>query len=115
MAAGDSAELFITAVATGKGMVENLVSVTSDTFDYNLNNNKDVAKVNVTENNIPNKNSTNDFNKSNPKNNVVNNNKSENNALGLLNKHVTGNSFVFLALSLLCSIIFFGGNSSKKR
>ncbi|WP_296803694.1 hypothetical protein [uncultured Methanobrevibacter sp.] len=115
LAAGDSAELFIKAVATGKGMVENLVSVTSDTFDYNLNNNKDVAKVNVTENNIPNKNSTNDFNKSNPKNNVVNNNKSENNALGLLNKHVTGNSFVFLALSLLCSIIFFGGNSSKKR
>ncbi|MDO5860651.1 hypothetical protein [Methanobrevibacter sp.] len=115
LAKGESAEMLIKALATASGTVKNVVSVTTKTFDYNQENNKDESVVNVTEKeNVP-QNSTKKFDNPNPHQN--NPKKSENNKVyGTLDKnHSTGNSFAVLLISLIFSMIFLGGNISKKR
>ena len=46
---GKSAKLSIKAIAVDEGVFENLVSVSSDSFDYDLSNNNDTALVDVVE------------------------------------------------------------------
>ncbi|MBO6124014.1 MAG: DUF11 domain-containing protein [Methanobrevibacter sp.] len=102
---GESAILYIKAIATGAGLVKNKVSVTSDTFDYDLSNNKDYAVVNVTE-----KPSDEPLNgKNNPNNNL------DAGHHNILEKHATGNPFWNLVFVLLFSLIFLDGSILKKR
>ena len=102
---GESAILYIKAIATGAGIVKNNVSVTSDTFDYDLSNNNDYAIVNVTEKPV--------YHSLNGKNNP--NNNLDDDHENILEKHATGNPFWNLVLVLVFSIIFFDGSISKKR
>ena len=115
LAAGESAELLVDAIATGKGIVKNIVSATSETFDYNLDNNEDVEIVNVTENDeIPKK----PVNKTpNTTNNdeIVKNSEISVNKFSLLESNVAGNPFVFLVLSIVFLLMIVGNNFSKKR
>ena len=115
LAAGESAELLVDAIATGKGIVKNIVSATSETFDYNLDNNEDVEIVNVTENDeIPKK----PVNKTpNTTNNdeIVKNSEISVNNFSLLESNVAGNPFVFLVLSIVFLLMIVGNNFSKKR
>ena len=100
---GESAELFIRAMAAGEGIVKNMVSATSDTFDYNLNNNNASVSVNVSEA---------------PKNAEDNSAQKGNLAEieGYLPEmHVTGNPFIVLLISVVFSMAFLGRNFSKKR
>ena len=109
---GESAELLIKAVAKTKGIVKNVVSVTSETFDHNPKNNDDVEIVNVTENNKTPKNDTNETHKFNKKHsNDVNVDK----PLSLLESNVTGNPFLFSVIYALIVLILMGGRYSKKR
>ena len=109
---GESAELLIKAVAKAKGIVKNVVSVTSETFDHNPKNNDDVEIVNVTENNKTPKNDTNETHKFNKKHsNDVNVDK----PLSLLESNVTGNPFLFSVIYALIVLILMGGRYSKKR
>ena len=109
---GESAELLIKAVAKAKGIVKNVVSVTSETFDHNPKNNDDVEIVNVTENNKTPKNDTNETHKFNKKHsNDVNVDK----PLSLLESNVTGNPFLFSVIYALIVLILMGGCYSKKR
>ena len=109
---GESAELLIKAVAKTKGIVKNVVSVTSETFDHNPKNNDDVEIVNVTENNKTPKNDTNETHKFNKKHsNDVNVDK----PLSLLESNVTGNPFLFSVIYALIVLILMGGCYSKKR
>ena len=102
---GESAVLYIKAIATGAGIVKNRVSVTSDTFDHDLSNNKDYAVVNITEKPV-----------SNSSNNGGNQNTNlEKSSIGMLEKHVTANPFWGLVLALMFSVIFLDGRISKKR
>ena len=102
---GESAILYIKAIATGAGIVKNKVSLTSDTFDHDLSNNNDYAVVNVTEKQVDD---------SSNNGNAINNNL-EKNAMGMLEKHPTANPFWSLVLALIFSIIFSDGSISKKR
>ncbi|MBQ2665995.1 hypothetical protein [Methanobrevibacter sp.] len=47
---GESAKLFVKAIAMGSGILNNSVNVTSGTFDYDLSNNNDFAIVKVVDN-----------------------------------------------------------------
>ncbi|WP_458453653.1 hypothetical protein [Methanobrevibacter sp.] len=102
---GESAILYLKVIATGSGIVKNRVSVTSDTFDYDLSNNKDYAVVNVSDKPVDDlsdgiKTSIKSLNKNNGFN---------------LEKHKTANPFWNLILVLVFSLIFLSGNISKKR
>ena len=98
-----------------KGIVKNIVSATSETFDYNLDNNEDVEIVNVTENDeIPKK----PVNKTpNTTNNdeIVKNSEISVNNFSLLESNVAGNPFVFLVLLIVFLLMIVGNNFSKKR
>ena len=89
----------------GEGILKNYVVVTSDTFDYDLDNNNDYAIVNV---------SKNVFDKPIKDIGVINKHLSKNSD-GILKKHVTGNPFFTLVLALVFALIFFEGNISKRR
>lgn len=102
---GESAILYLKAIATGSGIIKNNVIVTSDTFDYDLSNNKDYAVVNVSDK------SSQDV--ANGPNGLKNDLK--NNPLNTLEKHKTSNPFWNLVLALVFSLIFLSGNISKKR
>ena len=95
---GESARLYIKAIALGSGIIKNTVEVTSDTFDYDKSNNKDFAIVNVSDSlnkkSVPCENG----------NSLVN-----------LEKHPTANPFLMLLVCLLISIIFSRSEFSKKR
>lgn len=102
---GESAILYLKVIATGSGIIKNKVSVTSDTFDYDLSNNKDFAIVNVTKK---------------PVNDTLNASKNLNGgfakkSLSILEKHPTGNPFWNLILVLVFSLIFLNDGISKKR
>ena len=115
LAKGETAELLIEAVAKSKGILKNTVSATSDTFDYNLENNVDVEKVNVTEKNkIPKK----PIDKHHTPNNdgkITHNGEKIDENLNMLKNNATGNPFAFLVVAILFSLIFAGNNFSKKR
>ena len=98
---GESAKLIIRVIAVGSGVIENTVRLTSDTFDYDLSNNDDFAVVNVTEK---------------PSNNVSvsHNGNSDKKPLTNLQMHPTANPIWTLLVSMLLSIVCFGGNISKK-
>lgn len=102
---GESAKLFVSAVAMGAGILNNSVVVTSDTFDYDLDNNRDYAIVEVSE-----KISDEPLND----NKAIKNNLNEN-SRSILEKHVTGNPFFTLVFSLLFSLLFLDGNILKRR
>ena len=116
LAAGESAELLVDAIATGKGIVKNIVSATSETFDYNLDNNEDVEIVNVTENDeIPKKPVNKTPNTTNNNDEIVKNSEISVNNFSLLESNVAGNPFVFLVLSIVFLLMIVGNNFSKKR
>lgn len=96
---GESARLYIKAVALGTGIIKNKVTVTSDTFDFDKSNNNDYAVVKVVKKNAPNT----------PKHDLMKNSKS------ILENHPTGNPFWMLVLSLVFSLIFLDSNISRKR
>ena len=100
---GESAELFIRAMASGEGIVKNMVSATSDTFDYNLTNNNASVSVNVS-----------DVAKKSGGNVAQNSNLAEIESY-LPEMHVTGNPLVVLLISVVFSMAFLGRNFSKKR
>ena len=102
---GESAVLYIKAIATGAGIVRNGVSVTSDTFDHDLSNNKDYAIVNITEKPVPDSSG----NGGNDKANL------EKSPMGMLEKHATANPFWSLVIALMFSVIFLDGRILKKR
>lgn len=102
---GESASLSIKAIATGTGVVKNTVSVTSDSFDYDLSNNKDIAAVKIVK-----KTSKVIHNKSKVKNVRIPENKISNFKL-----HPTANPFFLLLVSCVVSIIFLSENIFKKR
>ena len=102
---GESAVLYIKAIATGAGIVRNGVSVTSDTFDHDLSNNKDYAIVNITEKPVPDS----SCNGSNHNANL------EKSPMGMLEKHATANPFWSLVIALMFSVIFLDGRILKKR
>ena len=102
---GEYARLYVKAIAMGEGILKNSVVVTSDTFDYDLDNNNDYAIVNV---------SKNVFDKPIKDIGVINKHLSKNSD-GILKKHVTGNPFFTLVLALVFALIFFEGNISKRR
>lgn len=100
---GESAILYIKAIATGSGIIKNKVSVTSDTYDYDLSNNNDFAVVNVTE-------------KDNINSPVLSKNSHlDNHKLSILEKHATGNLFWMLILSLVFSLLFVNSNIFKRK
>ena len=103
---GESAELHIRAMASGAGIVKNRVSATSDTFDYNLDNNNATVDVNVSEND--------EISKKHDVDTSQNGNLDEIKSY-LPEMHGTGNPFVVLLISVVFSMIFLGGNFSKKR
>ena len=115
LATGESAELLVDAIATGKGIVKNIVSATSETFDYNLDNNGDVEIVNVTEKDEIPKNPINKTPDGRNKEEIVKNDENRVNNFSLLESNVTGNPFVFLVLTILFSLFIVGNNFSKKR
>ena len=115
LATGESAELLVDAIATGKGIVKNIVSATSETFDYNLDNNGDVEIVNVTEKDEIPKNPINKTPDGRNKEEIVKNDENRVNNFILLESNVTGNPFVFLVLTILFSLFIVGNNFSKKR
>ena len=98
---GESAKLIIRVIAVGSGVIKNTVALTSDTFDYDMSNNDDFAVVNVTEK---------------PSNNVSvsHNGNSDKKPLTNLQMHPTANPIWTLLVSMLLSIVCFGGNISKK-
>lgn len=103
---GESAELHIKAMAAGEGIVKNTVLSMADTFDYDLDNNSDNVLVNVTKN--PKKE---DY-KANSTSNSPNGDEME---VIIGENHITANPFAILVISFVFSIIFLGGNFSKKR
>ena len=115
MAAGESAELLVDAIATGKGIVKNIVSATSETFDYNLDNNEDVEIVNVTENDEIPKKPVNKTPNTTKNDEIVKNSEISVNNFSLLESNVAGNPFVFLVLSIVFLLMIVGNNFSKKR
>lgn len=102
---GESARLYIKAIATGSGIVKNTVYVTSDSFDYDMSNNRDFAIVKVSKNNS-------DNSIDNPRNNYHNLNK---NSGSILEKHMTANPFMILVSCMVFLMIFLGNGISKKR
>ncbi|MBQ6351045.1 MAG: DUF11 domain-containing protein [Methanobrevibacter sp.] len=100
---GESAELHIRAMAAGAGIVNNMVSATSDTFDYNLDNNNATVDVNVSE-----------ISKTPDVGAAQHDSLAEIDGY-LPEMHVTGNPFVVLLIAVVFSMIFLGGNFSKKR
>ena len=96
---GESAELYIKAMASGEGIVENMVLASSDTFDYNLDNNNASVEVNVSKKPDENTNSHGNIDYTSY----------------LPEMPGTGNPFVVLLISVVFSLIFLGGNFSKKR
>ena len=96
---GESAELYIKAMASGEGIVENMVLASSDTFDYNLDNNNASVEVNVSKKPDENTNSNGNIDYTSY----------------LPEMPGTGNPFVVLLISVVFSLIFLGGNFSKKR
>jgi uncharacterized repeat protein (TIGR01451 family) len=99
---GESAKLYIRAIAMGSGILKNTVNVTSDSFDYDLSNNHDFAVVKV-----DNKPSIKKI--SSPEKNFT-----KKPPVGL-EIHPTANPILMLVISSVFSILFFGGNISKKR
>lgn len=102
---GESARLYIRAIATGAGILNNTVNVTCDTFDYNLENNKDYAVVNVTEKPV-------NISSNNTK---VVKDKIDKRPLSILEKHPTSNPFWSLIVALVFSLIFLDGRILKGR
>ena len=102
---GESARLYIKAVALGTGVIKNSVSVTSDSFDYDMSNNKDFAIVKVV-----NKTSNIQSNLNKDEKSNLNGNLNENAKM-----HNTANPFALLIVSLLFSLIFPTGMIQKKR
>ena len=102
---GESARLYIKAIAMGPGIIKNTVSVTSDSFDYDLSNNHDFAVVKVAKKALINA----------SKDHKNEDNSMPENKLSTLEKHPTANPLALLVLSCVFSIIFLGGNISKKR
>lgn len=98
---GESAKLIIRVIAVGSGVIKNTVRLTSDTFDYDMSNNDDFAVINVTEK---------------PSNNVSvsHNGNSDKKPLTNLQMHPTANPVWTLVISMLLSIVCFGGKISKK-
>ena len=92
---GESAVLFLNVIATSEGVVKNIVTVTSDSFDYNMSNNNDTCFVNVT--------------KKPEIKNITNPPKKEIKALKL-RLHRTGNPLSLLIVSIFC----FGGVFIRK-
>jgi len=102
---GKSAMLYIKAIATGAGILNNTVNVTSDTFDYNLENNQDYAVVNVTEKPV-----------NTPSDNIsVVKDKIDKHTVSILQKHPTSNPFWSLIVALVISLIFLDGRILKRR
>ncbi len=83
-------------------MIKNTVKLTSDTFDYDMSNNKDYAVVNVTE--TYSNNSSGNFNGHSAKRPLSN-----------LEMHPTANPIGVLLISLLFSAIISESNKSNKR
>ena len=98
---GESAKLFIKAIAVGSGILNNSVCVTSDTFDYDLSNNDDFAIVNVTDNALN-------------KTYMSHNSNSVEKSFNILGIHKTSNPIVVLMISLIFTILFSGAKISKK-
>lgn len=102
---GESARLIIQAIATGSGIIKNKVSLTSDNFDIDLSNNKDIAKVKVSKKPLK-------VSKINEKSKKSSLDKNPNDTLG---NHASGNPLCMLVLTLIFSVIFLPCNISKKR
>lgn len=106
LAYGESALLYIKAIAAGEGILKNIVTVTSDNYDPSADDNKDFAVVNVTK----------------KPDNSINTPMVEKQPLSLdknhesiLERHPTANPFMMLVASAIFSIIFLGGSISKRK
>ena len=96
---GESARLYIRAIAVGSGIIKNVVSVSSDTFDYDLDNNEDFSVIDVGERSV--KHMDDPKNKDVPHHNYnLKDEKSD-----ILQNHPTGNPLIQLFLSLMVCIL----------
>jgi uncharacterized repeat protein (TIGR01451 family) len=118
---GESARLYIKAVATGTGTLENQVSLTSDTFDYDMSNNNDFAIVKVVKKDSNKKSDSSGNGKSgssgNGKSGNSNNGNAGNDGSGLSNlqKHSTANPVAGLLIALsFCAVVFRKQNFQRK-
>ena len=103
---GEHAELYIEAMAAGAGIAKNMVVAISDTFDYDIDNNRDEVLVNVSEND------------ENPEKHLDKANSTPNSfEVDVLadENHITANPFAILLISIVFLMIFLGGSFSKKR
>ena len=102
---GESASLHIRAIATGNGIVKNIVSITSDNYDPNLEDNVDYAVVKVDKKpQVP------DNKLKNEKTKAMNSNKES-----VLEKHPTSNPLAVLIVSLILSLKFVSISISKRK
>ena len=102
---GESASLHIRAIATGNGIVKNIVSITSDNYDPNLEDNVDSAVVKVDKKpQVP------DNKLKNEKTKAMNSNKES-----VLEKHPTSNPLAVLIVSLILSLKFVSISISKRK
>lgn len=117
LADGESAKLFIKVVAMGSGTLNNDVTVTSDTFDYDLSNNDDSAIVKVIKESSDGSDPSN--NGDLPKNTPNDENYSQmSNLVKSYSMNIamnpTANPMGILMISLILSILFPGIKISKK-
>ena len=102
---GESASLHIKVIAIGNGIVKNIVSITSDNYDPNLEDNVDYAVVKVDKKpQVP------DNKLKNEKTKAMNSNKES-----VLEKHPTSNPLAVLIVSLILSLKFVSISISKRK
>lgn len=125
---GESARLFVKVIAAGSGIINNDVTVTSDSFDYDMSNNNDFATVDVDEKVSDNGNpSQNDYLENDnpcPDENSIKNDldcgKSPQSSDSVkkssiaLVENPTANPVLMLLVCLIFSIVFSGAKISKK-
>lgn len=112
LAAGCEEKLHMEFEALREGIFKNTVSVVSDIFDNNLNNNHDFALVRII-NNVSNK-IINEFTDNLTKNSIVKANNIKQ-PIYNLEKNSTANLVELLAISAIVSMIFGGSNIFRKR
>ena len=115
LVSGGEETLLMVFEAVNEGIFENVVSVESDAFDTNMNDNEDSAFVKVVQKDINKTYGDNDVSKClSIKDNSVKS-QSINYPMSDIQKHSTANPIILLMASLLSLIVAFPGNIFKKR
>ncbi len=109
---GESATLYLDALATDEGVAENDVSVSSDTYDYDLSNNEDFASVEVSKRPDSPANISHVPVESHLEKNIAANNNWDKLPYKMI---ASGNPFVVLLLSLIFSVVILTKGISNRR